>query len=146
MFMGPIPPGLSAGAPMPPGMPGPAPVPPTMAGAPAHAGPGVVPQGKPGQTTQGLSDLKIALEAMQKALPTIPMGTKLHEEVLKSVSSIGKHLTEFEDSPQMKIQNLLQMIARARAAQPNNALSALAQGGPPAPPVLAPPPGMPAAA
>lgn len=117
-----------------------------MTPAPPNAGPAVAPHGNPGQTTQGLGDIRIALDALQKALPTIPMGTELHNAVIDAVKKIGMHMTQMQDSPQMKMQNLLAMVARARAAQPNQALAGLAPGGagggqqPPAPPVLSPPP------
>lgn len=124
-------------------------LPPSLMGGPPHAGPAVAPHGTPGNATQGLSDLKIALEALQKALPSVPMGTELHKSVLDAVSKIGKHMTDLQDSPQMKMQTLLQMIQQARAKQPNAALAGMAGGTPPHPPMLAPPaapPGMAAAA
>jgi len=136
------------------------PLPPTMMPAPPSAGPAVAPHGNPGNTTQALGEIRIALEALQKALPSVPMGTELHNAVLDAIKKIGQHMTEMQDSPQMKIQNLLQMIQQAKAAQPNAALAGIAQGGPPGgapppgagappPPVLSPPagpPGMQAAA
>lgn len=120
-------------------------IPPTMTPAPPNAGPAVAPHGNPGQTTQGLGDIRIALDALQKALPSIPMGTELHNAVIDAIKKIGTHMTQMQDSPQMKMQNLMAMIQRARAAQPNQALAGLAGGAgggqqPPAPPVLSPPP------
>lgn len=131
------------------------PIPPSLTPAPPNAGPAAAPHGNPGNTMQGLSDLKIALDAMQRALPSIPMGTELHQSIISSISKIGKHMTEMQDSPQMKMQNLLQMIAKLKAAAPNQALAGLAApaglggahppGAPPAPPLLAPPTPPPAA-
>lgn len=125
------------------------PIPPTMMPAPPGAGPAVAPHGNQGNTTQGLGDVRIALEALQRALPSIPMGTELHKAVIDSIKKIGTHMTEMQDSPQMKLQNLMQMIQRVRQAQPNQALAGLGGGGapppgqPPAPPMLAPPPNAP---
>jgi hypothetical protein len=97
--------------------------------------------------TQGGADIKTALEALQKALPTIPMGTELHETVLKAISQIGKHMTEAADNKQQQMQSLLQMVQHLKSAQPNAALAGMsAPGGagggapPPTPPALAPPP------
>ena len=123
------------------------PLPATMSPAPPGAGPAVAPHGNQGNTTQGLGDVRIALEALQKALPSIPMGTELHGAVLKAVTDISKHMTEMQDSPQMKMQNLLQMIQKMRASQPNAALAGLSGGGgapppggsAPPPPMLSPP-------
>lgn len=117
-------------------------LPPTLTGGPLNAGPAVAPHGNPGNATQGMGDIKTALDALQKALPAIPMGTELHKAVLDAVSKIGKHMTEAANNPQMKMQNLLQMIQQAKAQQPNAALAGLAGGGgapPPAPPAMPPP-------
>lgn len=120
-----------------------------MTPAPPNAGPAVAPHGNPGQTTEGLGGIRIALEALQKALPTVPMGTELHNAVLDAVKKIGQHMSEMQDSPQMKMQQLLQMVQHAKQAQPNQALAGIAGvgapggapgGQPPPPPVLSPPP------
>ncbi len=118
------------------------PLPPSMMGAPQGAGPAVVPHGNPGMATQSLSQVNLALQALQKALPAIPMGTELHTAVIDAIKKIGAHMTEAQDNPQMKMQSLLQMIQAMRAAQPNRALASVA--GPPggAPPPPGAPPGM----
>ena len=125
--------------------PFPGPLPPTLTGGPQNAGPAVAPHGNPGNATQGMGDIKTALDALQKALPSIPMGTELHKTVLDAVAKIGKHMSEAQNNPQMKLQNLMQMIAQLKAQQPNAALAGLAGGAPggqpPAPPALMPPPG-----
>lgn len=130
------------------------PLPPTMTPAPPNAGPAVAPHGNPGQASQGLGDIRIAVEQLQKALPSVPMGTELHTAVMDAIKKISTHMTQMQDSPQMKMQQLLQMIQRAKQAQPNQALAGMAGGGappggapgggmpPPAPPVLSPPPAM----
>jgi hypothetical protein len=125
-----------------------------MMPAPPGAGPAVAPHGNPGNTTQGLGDIRVALEALQKALPSVPMGTEMHHAVLDAIKKIGTHMTEMQESPQMKMQAMLQLMQRAKQAQPNQALAGLAPpggppgaggappGGPPggaAPPMIAPP-------
>jgi len=122
-------------------------LPPGLTSAPPTSGPAVAPHGNPGNATQGLGDIKTALTALQKALPSIPMGTELHEAVLSAISKIGKHMTEAQNSPQMQVQNLLKMIAEARAKAPQQglagAMGAPAGGAPPTPPALTPPPAPP---
>lgn len=120
-------------------------LPPGLTAAPPNAGPAVAPHGTPGNTMQGIGDVKTALDALQKALPTIPMGTDLHKAVMDAISKIGKHMTEAQNSPQMKMQNLLQMVQQLKAKQPQAALGGLAAppgGGaaPSPPPALTPPP------
>ena len=129
--------------------PFPGPLPPGLTGAPPNAGPAVAPHGNPGNATQGLGDIKSALDALQKALPSIPMGTELHSAVLKSISDIGKHMTEAQNNPQMQVQNLLKLIAAKRAAAPQAGVQGAVGGGgspPPTPPALTPPPTPPGAA
>lgn len=118
-------------------------LPPSMTGAPPNAGPAVAPHGTPGSSTQSMGDIKTALDALQKALPSVPMGTELHKAIMDAISKIGKHMSEAQNSPQMKIQNLLQMVQEARARAPNAALAGMAGGAPPAaptPPALMPQP------
>ena len=121
------------------------PIPPTMMGAPPGAGPATVPHGNPGQTSQGIAQIRMALEALQKALPSVPMGTELHKAVMEAITKIGQHLTEAAQDPQMQMQQLMHMMQQAKAAQPNQALAGIAGGGqqPPQPPMLSPPPGPP---
>jgi hypothetical protein len=123
------------------------PLPPTMQPAPPGAGPAVAPHGNPGQATQGLGEIQIALQALQKALPSVPMGTEMHKSVLDAIKKIGEHMTEMQNSPQMQIQNLLAMIAKAKQGQPGAGLGGMAGAGggapggapPPPPPMLSPP-------
>jgi hypothetical protein len=103
-----------------------------------------VPHGNPGQTSQAIAQIKLGLEALQKALPAIPMGTELHNAVIDAVKKIGAHMTEAAEGPQMQMQQLLHMVQQAKAAQPNQALAGIAGGQqPPQPPMLSPPPGPP---
>ena len=77
-----------------------------------------------GNAAQGMAKVKVGLEALQAALPMIPMGSELHADLMKAVSSISKHLQQ--DGAQgggAQIQQLLDMIRTAKT-----------QGGPPAAP------------
>jgi hypothetical protein len=85
------------------------------------------------------------LESLQKALPQIPMGSKLHASILKAIADIGKHLEEEGGAkdPSAMIQQLVEL---ARNAKTNpNAAAAMPPGGapggappPPAPPMMPP--------
>jgi hypothetical protein len=128
-----------AGAP-PPGMPG-AP-PPPMPGA--GTGPVAAPSPMAGNAQQGVAAVKAALEFLQKALPQIPMGSKLHTAVLKAVEQIGKELTA-EGGGNDKSAMVQQLMELMRNAKTNpNAQAALPQGAPPpqAPAMPAPMPPM----
>jgi len=126
-------------------------LPPNLMGAPAGAGPGVAPHGNAGNAAGGLSKIKMALKMLQEGLPDVPMGSPLHDAVMKSITTIGKHMTEAQESQQGQMQALLQMIAKMKQAQPGAALGAMGApppGGAPAPPAMpamAPPPPAPGA-
>jgi len=127
-------PPAGAGAP-PPGFPGAPPPPPPGAGT----GPVTAPSHLAGNAQQGMTAVKLGLEALQKALPQIPMGSKLHTAVLKAVEQIGKHLAE-EGATGDKAAQIQQLIEMARNAHTNpNAMAALPQGGPPPAPMMPPP-------
>lgn len=127
-----------------PGMPG-SPPPPPMGGA--GTGAATAPGPMAGGAAQGLSKVKIGLEALQAALPMLPMGGELHADVMKAVSTISKHLQDQSQGGGNQIQQLMEMM-RAAKTQPNMAGMMPGSGGPPggappmagAPPMGAPPP------
>ena len=131
----PLPP-PGAGAP-PPGFPG---APPPTPGA--GTGPAAAPSPLAGNAQQGMTAVKLGLEALQKALPQIPMGSKLHTAVLKAVADIGKNLNEEGGGGGDKAAMVQQLIEAMRNAKTNpNAQAALPQGGPPPAPMMPPPMG-----
>ena len=106
----------------------------------AGTGPVAAPSPLAGTMQQGMTGVKLGLEALQKALPQIPMGSKLHTAVLKAVADIGKNLNDEGGKggdPAAMVQQLIEM---ARNAKTNpNAQAALPQGGPPPAPMMPPP-------
>ena len=125
----PLPP-PGAGAP-PPGMPGAPPMPGT------GTGPVAAPSPLAGNAQSGMTGVKVGLEALQKALPQIPMGSKLHTAVLKAVADIGKKLNEEGGGGGDKAGAIQQLIEAMRNAKTNpNAQAALPQGGPPPAPAM----------
>ena len=91
---------------------------------------------------QGMSKIGVALKALQEALPSLPMGTPLHSEVLSAVKSLTKHLTDAGQDQQHLLMTLLQMARSAQQSQPMQALmkafpgGASGMGGPGGPPTL----------
>ena len=127
----PMPGGPAPGA---PGLPG---AMPPMGGA----GPASMPGPMAGSGQQGMAALKVGLESLQKALPQLPMGSALHQSVLKAVADIGKHLEKegATGGDQMgAIQQLMEM-ARAAKTQPNMA-GMMPGGSPPGGPGAGAPP------
>lgn len=79
-------------------------------GAAAHPGP------MAGSAAQGMSAVKMGLEALQKALPMVPMGSELHSSLLKAITDISKHMAEGQggQDPSSVIQ---QLVAAQRQQQ-----------------------------
>ena len=100
-----------------------------------------------GSASQGMSKVKIGLEALQAALPMIPMGSELHADVMKAVSSISKHLGDKGGAGGDQgggIQQLLEMLRNAKTQggpPPQAGMMPGAPGGAPPPPPMMPPPG-----
>jgi hypothetical protein len=90
-----------------------------------------------GAGTQSVTAVKVALEALQKSLPGLPMGSELHNAVLKAVAEISKHIEKAQGDPAAMIQQLAQL---ARAAQSSPQQGAAMRAMPPPPSAGAPPP------
>jgi hypothetical protein len=96
-----------------------------------------------GSGQQGMASLKVGLESLQKALPQLPMGSALHQAVLKAVADIGKHLEKEGGSGGDQMGAIQQLMEMARAAKTQPNMSAMMPGGAPptgAPGAGAPPP------
>lgn len=127
-------------------MPAPPGAPPPMGGGgmpPGGTGAASAPQGMAGSATQAVTAVKLGLEAMQKALPGLPMGSELHTAVLKSVAEISKHIEKQQGDSASIVQQLAQM---AHSAQQQPQQAAMMRAFPPSPPGGgAPPPPPPGA-
>lgn len=100
-----------------------------------------------GSAVQGMAKVKLGLEALQAALPMIPMGSELHTDLMQAVSKISKHLGDKggEGGGGAQIQQLLEMLrnAKTQGAPPQAGMMPGAGGAPPPPPGGgAPPPPM----
>ena len=100
-----------------------------------------MPGAMPGGSQQGLASLKVGLEALQKALPQLPMGSKLHQSVLKAVADIGKNI-EHEGGGGDQAGAIQQLMEAMRSAKTNPNLAQMmpAAGGAPPPPMPPMPP------
>ena len=138
-----VPPGMIPGAGGPPGGPPPGAAP--GQAPPGNLGPVTVPQGNPGNIMQAAQKLAAAHKMIMEALPALPLGTPLHESVMKIATDLGKNLTKAGQDAQMTIQTLMQAM---RGVRNDSQMSAVARmqgqappGGPPATPPPAPPGG-----
>lgn len=145
MGLAPMPMGVPGGG-LPPGMPAPGGQ--GMPGAPpANVGPHTIPQNNPGNSKEALVKLTQAADLIGKAIPSVPMGSDMHQKVLKIATDLTKLVGEFRDvaskqeQAQMLVQHLMQM--RQQGGQPGGPMPAPPNAGPAmAPPGGAPPPGM----
>ena len=129
------------GAGAPPGM-GPPP-------AATGAGPAAMPGGMGGSVQHGMAALKVGLEALQKALPQLPLGSTLHQAVLKALTDIGKQMEKQGGSGNDQAGAIQQLVDMARTAKTQPAMAGMMPGGAPpaggAPGGAPPPPPMPPA-
>src|ERR1700757_4870299 len=91
----------------------------------------------PGVTQQGMNAVKVGMEALQKALPQLPLGSDIHTAVLKALESIGKHLDKGgagQGDSSAQIQQRGEMMRSARRTPP----PAMPPGGGDAPPAQPP--------
>jgi len=112
------------------------------AGGMGGTGPAITGGPMAGAAAQGTALVHTALEALQKALPQLPMGTPMHAAVLKAVTDISKHMDKGGTEGGDKSAIIQQLMELARNAKTNpNAAAAMPQGTPPqAPPMLGAPP------
>ena len=127
-----------------------APVPAALKGPPGPVGAATVPQPMHGHAAGSMVDIRNAVQALQKALPGIPLGTELHAAVLKAVTDITKRLdpSDRETNKGVDIQGLLQQAKQQQQGSPLASMLKAAEpgGGGGAAPALPPPPQLSAAA
>ncbi len=84
-----------------------------------------MPQGNPGNTAAAMTDVRNAVQMLEKALPNIPMGTPLHEEIMKATSGLVKKLSQGDENQALQLQSLVQLMRQKSQQQPMAALSRL---------------------
>ena len=87
-----------------------------------------------GSTAQAMTGVKVGMEALQKALPALPMGSKLHTAILKAISEIAKEMDQgMGGDPASQIQQLVALARNAQTGPQRNAMmSMFPAGGSPA--------------
>jgi hypothetical protein len=122
-----------------PPMPGAGAAPPGMGGPPKQpggTGAATVPRPQMGNAASSLTLVHTALEALQKALPGLPMGSELHTAVLRTVTDLSKRLGNEPGDKASQVQQLAQMGRGLQANPQAAALQRLQGGGAPQPPAM----------
>lgn len=107
---------------------------------PGGTGPAASPQPMMGQAHEGLAGVRMAVTALQKALPTLPMGSPIHTAVLKAVTDLTKVVGQGEDDKASTMQNLVGMARNMQANPSQGLMQKLFPGGPGAQQGAQPPP------
>ncbi len=122
---------MPAGVPqggLPPGMP-----PPGGGGGmqapPANVGPHTIPQSNPGNVMQAATKLAMASKLIGESIPALPMGSELHQKILKMATDLTKVLGEIKET--VTQQQQMQMLAQQMAGMKQQGAQ---------PPMMAPPP------
>lgn len=115
---------------------------PAPSGPPGGVGGATTPTAMPGMMHQGMSGVKTALEMLQKSVSELPMGSPLHQKVLKFIADISKELgSNSEQGGSDVAQRVASMARQGPNPQAQAAMSKLfpQQGGggatPPQPPM-----------
>ena len=101
---------------------------PVMERVMGNQGPAVAPQQNHGNVAAAMQMVKTGIEALQKALPMIPMGSPLHQKILSTVKDLSKETTEGGDNQALQMQSLIQMLRQKSQEQPMSALGKLMPG------------------
>src|SRR5271170_3416887 len=107
--------------------------PPQLAAAPAQSGPGTMPQGNPGNSAAAMMQVRNAVQMLEKALPSIPLGSPLHAKIQKVTTELVKELSQGDENQGLQLQSLVQMMRSQAQQQPMSALSKLMPSSPQSP-------------
>lgn len=115
-----------------------------LANASPNMGAVSAPQGNQGNIQAAMTKISSGMKMIQEALPLIPMGSEIHTEVLKAVTSLSKVMNKEGESPttpKLDISSVLQMIKQHTQNAPQNAMARMlpAQGANQPPATGAPP-------
>jgi hypothetical protein len=95
-----------------------------MAGipTPSRVGPVTVPGVNHGNQVAAHAAVHAGIEAFQKALPQIPMGSELHTELLTTIKKLSSLLSDSSPDPAQQIQQLVQLARQTQQEGPMAAL------------------------
>lgn len=72
------------------------------------------PSGNPGQSAHSMSQVRLAIDMLQKALPGLPMGSDPHKTVLSFIQSISKSIPPSAEIPGVQQTGLKDMQQQAQ--------------------------------
>lgn len=106
-------------------------LPPALTGSP---NPGSMPlnqkSGNPGQAANATAQIREALQLLQHALTSVPVGTEAYESVLKCISTLSKNFPAAEASPGIQKTASLANAQQTQQQQPMvNLMRAMAGQG-----------------
>ena len=112
-----------------------------------NSGPAVSPQAQPGNAASAMLKIQNAAQLINDALPSVPMGSEIHGDLLKIATNLNKIISKVPQNPGAQATGLVQQARQL--SQQGPAQAALAQmfpqqpsggaGAPPSPPPGAPP-------
>ena len=106
---------------------------------PGNAGAATIPQSNPGNVQQAIKLLDMAQQAMNQALPMMPMGSEAYGEFLEIVTAMNKLKTRIGEEIKASKQTMLQMMQQMKS---QGQMQALGNVAPPNQPPAMPPPQM----
>jgi hypothetical protein len=66
-----------------------------------------MPTGNPGNAAAAVAQVRQAVQLLQTALKDIPIGTALHEDVLKSITKLSSHAPASQANPGIEQQAMV---------------------------------------
>lgn len=88
-----------------------------------------------------IAKVRTALLLIQTALPSLPMGSDFHNDLLKTVTQLAKHIPDTGvGADQQQIQQLRMAAQQVAQQAPHAQLAQLGAPPPNSPPAMAPPP------
>ena len=118
---------MSGSLQMPQGVPGGG-LPPGMGAPPGNLGGVTIPQSNPGNIKSAMEKLHGAAQLINDAIPSIPLGSEIHEKVLKLATELNKLIGSAKEHHQGTVQTMLQAIQQMKQ---NPQMGALQGGGAP---------------
>ena len=129
-----------------PGLPAPQGPPPGLMAAMGQArpniGPAPAPNANPGNIMAAMGKISAAAQQIQEALPQIPLGSEIHEKILKVATTLAQIVKEAGVSPATTQQSLIQAARQGQQSMPMMAMQKMfPQPGAGGAPMGGPPPG-----
>jgi len=76
----------------------------------------------PGAAAQSMAQVREAIQLLQKALPGLPVGTEIHQKVVKNITDLSKMVPASATNPQVQMTELRDLQQDAGQNQMVNAV------------------------